>query len=124
LFFDQGQTFSASAYATYEIHSKKRGSDFRAGDNFCLDWAVGKTFDKVLTIAVAGYYERQLKIDKGSEVPKAAKNIRDKVIAIGPELDLFIPQMNGHLTARYEFEIKAISRTQGKRITALAVFAF
>lgn len=124
LFFDQGQTFSASAYATYEIHSKKRGSDFRAGDNFCLDWAVGKTFDKVLTIAVAGYYERQLKIDKGSEVPQAAKNIRDKVIAIGPELDLFIPQMNGHLTARYEFEIKAISRTQGKRITALAVFAF
>ena len=124
LFFDQGKTFSASAYATYEIHTKKRGSDFRAGDNFCLDWAIGKTFDKVLTLAVCGYYEQQLKDDKGSDVPRAAKNVRDKVISVGPEVDLFIPQMNGHLTARYEVEVKAISRTQGSRITALAVFAF
>jgi hypothetical protein len=124
LFFDQGKTFSASAYATYEIHTKKRGSDFRAGDNFCLDWAVGKTFDKVLTLAVSGYYERQYKVDKGSDVPKAAKNVRDKVAAVGPEVDIFIPQMNGHLTARYEFEFGAISRTQGQRITAIALFAF
>jgi hypothetical protein len=124
LFFDQEKTFSASAYATYEIHEKKRGSDFRPGDNFCLDWAAGKTFDRVLTLAVAGYYERQWKVDKGSDVPKAAKNVRDKVIAVGPEVDLFIPQMNGHLTARYEFEVQALSRTQGKRITALAVFAY
>ncbi len=124
LFFDQGKTFSASAYATYEIHEKKRGSDFRPGDNFCLDWAVGKTFDRVLTIAFAGYYERQWKVDKGSDVLSNARGVRDKVIAIGPEVDLFIPQMNGHLTARYEFEVQALSRTQGKRITALAVFAY
>jgi hypothetical protein len=124
LFFDQGKTFSASAYATYEIHEKKRGSDFRPGDNFCLDWAVGKTFDRVLTIGVAGYYERQWKVDKGSDVPSNAKNVRDKVVAIGPEVDLFIPQMNGHFTARYEFEVQALSRTQGKRITALALFAY
>ncbi len=124
LFFDQGRTFSASGYATYEIHTKKRGSDFRAGDNFCLDWAVGKTFDKVLTLGVCGYYAGQWKTDKGRDVPKAAKHVMDKVIAVGPELDLFIPQMNGHLTARYEFEVKAISRTQGSRITALALFSF
>jgi len=124
VFFDQEKTLSASAYATYEIHEKKRGSDFRPGDNFCLDWAVGKTFDRVLTLAVAGYYERQWKVDKGSDVPSHARGVRDKVVAIGPEVDLFIPQMNGHLTARYEFEVQALSRTQGKRITALAVFAY
>ncbi|HEX2580219.1 MAG TPA: transporter [Rhabdochlamydiaceae bacterium] len=124
LFFDQEKSWSASAYCTYEIHEKKRGSDFRPGDNFCIDWAFGKTFDKVLTIAASGYYERQWKIDKGGDVPDHAKGVRDKVIAVGPELDLFIPQMNGHFTARYEFEVKALSRTQGKRITALAVFAF
>jgi hypothetical protein len=124
LFFDQGKTFSISAYATYEIHTKKRGSDFRAGDNICLDWAIGKTFDKVLTLGVSGYYERQWKVDKGSDVPKAARNVRDKVLAVGPEVDLFIPQMNGHITARYEFEFEAISRTQGKRATVLALFTF
>jgi hypothetical protein len=124
LFLDQERTFSVSAYANYEIHSKTRGIDFRAGDNFCLDWGVGKTFDKVLTVGVSGYYEGQWKEDKGSAVPKEARKIRDQVLSAGPELDLFIPQMGGHLTARYEFEFKAISRTQGQRITALAVFTF
>ncbi len=124
LFLDRDKTFSLSAYANYEIHSKKKGIDFRAGDNFCLDWGVGKTFDRVLTLGVSGYYERQLKVDKGSDVPKNARGVRDQVAAAGPEVDLFVPQMNGHLTARYEFEFKTISRTQGQRVTALAVFVF
>lgn len=124
LFFDEAKTFSLSAYANYEIHTKKRGSDFRAGDNFCLDWGIGKTFDRVLTLGVCGYFERQLNVDKGRDVPKAAKGVRDKVFSIGPELDLFVPQMNGHLTTRYEFEFGVISRTQGKRATVLALFAF
>lgn len=124
LFFDQSRTFSISAYATYEIHTKKIGSDFRAGDNFCVDWGVGKTFDRVLTLGASGYYERQWKTDKGSDVPKAARGVRDKVLSAGPELDLFIPQMNGHLTARYEIEFKALSRTKGKRATVLALFNF
>lgn len=124
LFFDRDKTWSISGYATYEIHTKKRGSDFRAGDNFCLDWGFGKTFDKVLTVGVSGYYERQWKPDQGKDVPKAARGVRDKVLAAGPEIDLFIPQMKGHLTARYEFEFEALSRTQGKRATVLALFAF
>lgn len=127
LYFDQEKSWSASAYCTYEIHEKKRRSDFRPGDNFCIDWAFGKTFDRVFTVAASGYYERQWKVDKGSDVPvqaTGAKGVRDKVVAVGPELDLFIPQMNGHFTARYEFEVEALSRTQGKRITALAAFAF
>jgi hypothetical protein len=124
LFLDQGNTFSISAYANYEIHSKTKGIDYRAGDNFCLDWGVGKTFDKVLTIGACGYYEGQWTKDKGSHVPKDARKVRDKVFSAGPEADLFIPQMSGHFTARYEFEFGAVSRTQGRRITVLAVFTF
>ncbi len=124
LFFDQQKTFSISAYSNYEIHSKKRGIDFRAGDNFCLDWGIGKTFDKVLTIGAVGYYERQPHLDRGHDVPKSARKVRDKVLSAGPELDLFVPQMGGHLTARYEVEFEAISRTKGRTITVLANFNF
>jgi hypothetical protein len=124
LFFDQGKTFSVSAYSNYEIHSKKRGMDFRAGDNFCLDWGVGKTFDKVLTIGAVGYYERQPHPDKGNDVPKSSRHVRDKVLSAGPEVDLFVPQMNGHLTARYEVEFEAIARTKGRMITLEAIFNF
>ncbi|MGH7889942.1 MAG: SphA family protein [Thermodesulfobacteriota bacterium] len=124
LFFDSGKTFSVSAYATYEIHSKKRGIDFTAGDNFCLEWGIGKTFDKVLTIGAVGYYERQPNRDRGRDVPQVARHARDKVLSAGPEVDLFVPQMNGTLLARYEFEFEAVSRTKGRMLTVAAVFNF
>jgi hypothetical protein len=124
LFLDRNRTFSISAYSTYEIHSKKRGIDFTAGDNFCLDWGIGKTFDKVFTIGIVGYYERQPNVDRGHDVPRIARKIRDKVLSAGPEAGLYIHQMKGHLIARYEIEFQAVSRTKGRTLTAEAAFIF
>ena len=128
-FWDYEKTFSASVYANYEFHSRKRGTNFTPGNNFCLDWGVGKAlcntfFNEVITVGVVGYFERQTSLDTGSGVPKFAKRIRDKVFAVGPEVDVMFPSLKGGFTMRYEIEFNAVSRTQGKTLTVSANLTF
>ncbi len=123
-FFDRAQTFSFSFFSNYEIHSKKKQIDFIPGDNFCFEWGLGRSFNKLLTLGVVGYIQKQTTKDRGRDVPPIAKNIKDFVASAGPELDFQFSKLQGTLRIRYEVEFVAISRTQGQRLTALAGFAF
>ncbi len=124
LFFDQRRTFSFSYFANYEIHSKKKKIDFTAGDNFCLEWGLGKKFEETITMGIVGYYEKQTTNDKGKDVPKRFRKTKDQVYSLGPEIDIALKNPRGNLTFRYEWELGSRSRTQGKTLTALAAFNY
>lgn len=128
-FWDYEKTFSLSVYANYEFHSRNRDTNFTPGNNFCLDWGVGKTFtdcycNSIITFGVVGYFERQTCEDSGSHIRRRVEKIRDKVFAVGPELNVRFVSLKGTLAARYEVEFNAVSRTQGKTLTIDANFNF
>lgn len=123
-YFDCARTITFSMYNTYEIHCKKRGIDFRPGDNYCCDWGFGKTFGRFFTLGIVGYYERQTTVDRGDDVPTFLKSVRDQVWSWGPEFDVVIPELNGQLTLRYQMEFAAKARTQGNNFVAALGFVF
>lgn len=121
-FFDQAKTFTASAYVAYEFHCKKRNIDIYPGQNLTIDWGIGKTFMKFLTIGVVGYAEWQTTFDHGKDVPNVLRGLKDRVFSIGPEVNALIPFINGQAIIRYEREFDARARTQGTTfIAALAI---
>lgn len=123
-FMDKEKTFTASAYATYEIHSKVRGINLYPGDNLCIDWGIGKTFAKIYTVGVAGYAEWQTTKDTGRDVPPGTNGSTDRVYAMGPEIQIDIPQASGQCRFRYEFEYGVRNRTRGRAAIGLLLLVF
>lgn len=127
-YIDCAQTWTLSAYATYEFHSKKRHLDFTSGftpgQNLCLDWGLGKNFGKYFSLGLVGYYEQQTTLNRGRDIPGRLQRARDQVFAVGGEFDVVVPQINFGLTLRYEREFCAKSRTQGKSFILAASLAY
>jgi hypothetical protein len=69
-----GVTFSAPNPAT----------DYKNGDDFIWDWAVGKTFANGLKIGVAGYAYQQLTPDTGSGAKLGP--FEGRVFGVGPQV--------------------------------------
>ena len=44
VYLDAAKTWSVSALGRYEIHSRKKGTDLTAGDDFHFEWGIGKAF--------------------------------------------------------------------------------
>lgn len=123
-FFDCEKTFSASAYATYEIHTKMRGKDFYPGDNLCIDYGIGKIFNKVFVAGVAGYVEWQTTKDTGRDAPPDTHGGTDRVYSAGPELQYLFPGDKGVFRLRYQFEFDVRNRTKGQAAIALLTLIF
>ncbi len=132
-FFDKKKTFSASFFATYEIHSKLRGLNYYPGDNLCIDWGVGKQLGKTWTVGVAGYAEWQTTKDTGRDVPPGIDGGIDRVYAIGPELIFALPEkkcfwgnvsFSGNINGRYLVEFCAFNRTEGQAKILEGIFIF
>jgi len=117
-FLDPAKTFTFSAYVAYEIHCRKKDIDYTPGDNLIVDWGLGKTICGCVTVGLVGYVECMTTNDSGTQVPPALKGVKDRVFAIGPELDFEIDEIGGLLTMRYEREFLARARTQGNRAIA------
>ena len=69
-----GVTFNATNPAT----------DYKSGDDFIWDWAVGKKFASGLEIGVAGYAYQQLTGDSGSGAKLGP--FKGRVFAVGPHV--------------------------------------
>jgi len=117
-YFDCEKTWSLSAYTTYEIHCKKRNVNIRPGDNLCIDWGFGKLFAEWLTVGVVGYAEWMTTYDSGSDINFLIQGKKDRVYAIGPEIDLAFPIgcSFGSIALRSEKEFDTHLRTQGYNI--------
>lgn len=115
-YMNEDKSLHASALSRYEIHSEKDHTDVRPGQNLVLEWGVGQTFDKVLDLGVAGYAQWQMSDDSGSDVAWD-KSLHDRVAAVGPEMNLFMPDQKMFLSLRGLWEFSAIDRPEGTTVT-------
>jgi hypothetical protein len=124
VYLDQKKTWNAAANFGLEFHTDKRGTNINPGDLGTIEGGLGKTFYKkvsgpipmVMNLGVAGYAQFKVTGDSGSDIPPLLQGLKDRVFALGPEFNIYIPKPRLTLLARYEPEFGARNRTQGQTI--------
>jgi len=107
-YFDP-QGFEAGAAARVIFNTENDATNYRTGDEFVLDYAVGWNFGPV-KVGATGYYLNQFTDDSGPGV--AADGHRGQGFAIGPSLTYsFNPGMQ--LSASWQHDVFAENRAQG-----------
>lgn len=122
-YFDTEKIWSVSILSRYEIHSKKDKSDVRLGNDFHLEWGIGKTLAKVWDVGLTGYSQWQVTDDHGSDVTWN-KDDHDSVHAIGPEIGGFIPIAKVLFSLRTHWEFSAKDHAQGNMTTLTLIKIF
>jgi len=121
---DQKKLWSAAANFGFEVHSDKKGTNIHVGDLGTIEGGLGRTFYKkakgpipiIMNVGAAGYAQFKITGDSGSDIPPALRGFKDRVFALGPEFNIFIPGPRLTLLARYEPEFGARVHTQGQTV--------
>jgi hypothetical protein len=124
VYLDEKKTWNAAANFGFEFNSDKRHTNIHVGDLGTVEGGLGKTFYKklsgpiplVMNLGVVGYTQFKITGDSGSDIPLPVRGLKDRVFALGPEFNMFIPGPRLSLLARYEPEFGARNRTQGQTI--------
>lgn len=121
---DEKKLWNAAGTFFIEFNSAKRDTNIRPGDLGTVEGGVGRTFYKkvsgpipmVMNVGAAGYAQWKITTDSGSQIPPYFVIYNDRVFALGPEFNIYIPRPRLTLLARYEPEFGARLRTQGQTI--------
>jgi hypothetical protein len=124
LYLDQKKSWSAAATFGLEFHTDKSGTNIHVGDLGTVEGGLGRTFYKkvsgpipvIMNLGLVGYAQFKVTGDSGSDIPPALRGLKDRVFALGPEFNIFIPKTRLTLLARYEPEFGARNRTEGQTI--------
>jgi len=123
-YLDQKKRWNTAATFFFEFNGTKSGTDIRPGDLGTVEWGFGRTFYKkvsgpvpmIVNLGAAGYAQWKITNDSGAQIPAALLGYKDRVFALGPEFNIYIPGPRLTLLARYEPEFGARVRTQGQTI--------
>jgi hypothetical protein len=63
-----------------------------------------------------GYAQFKVTGDSGSDIPPQLRGDKDRVFALGPEFNIYIPKPRLSLLVRYEPEFGACLRTEGQTV--------
>ncbi len=121
-YFDDEKSWHLSGLGRYEINSSKDDVDIRPGDDFHIEWGLGKTFAPGWTAGVTAYTHWQVTNDSGDAVTYAL--VRDRFFSVGPELLYFYEPAKMFFSARYQQELGARDRTQGHNTVISMVKVF
>jgi len=55
-----------------------------------------------MNLGMAGYAQFKITGDSGSDIPPALRGFKDRVFALGPEFNIFIPKPRLTFLIRYE----------------------
>jgi hypothetical protein len=113
-YFDEAKTWHISTLTRYEIHSENDELDITYGDDYHLEWGIGKTLMRIIDVGVAGYAQWQITDDSGSAVTWD-KSVHDRVYAIGLEAKMFYPPWMAFFELRALKEFDAVDRLEGER---------
>jgi hypothetical protein len=124
VYFDQKKTWNAAANFALEFHTDKKGTNINVGDLGTVEGGLGKTFYKkvsgpipmIMNVGVAGYAQFKVTGDSGSDIPPLLQGLKDRVFALGPEFNIYVPKPRLTFLVRYEPEFAARNRTQGQTI--------
>jgi len=130
---DDRQAWTTSLLATFETHSHKKDSGFRAGDILTLEGGTGRTFSKSVdgeasprTACVGLVYYAQWKVTGDSGGGPLTTTLlsgrKDRVYAAGLEGNVFLPKAKLFVDLRILPEFEARARTEG--VTFLLTLAY
>jgi hypothetical protein len=112
-YVDTNKTWAVSLLNRYEFNTEQRDTHITPGQAYTLEWGASKTVAKVVDLGVVGYFQQQVTTDRGT----GASPDRDRVVAIGPEINVVFPQPMLFASFRYNYECLAQSRAQGHTFT-------
>jgi len=118
VYFDAEKTFSASVAARYEVHTEQRESliaqgrkaRITRGDDFHFEWGIGKTFNQIFTVGIAGYCNWQVSPDRGKH---ANSHSMYRAFGVGPEIGFNIPDWKLQIALRSIIEFENRNAPQG-----------
>jgi hypothetical protein len=110
-YIDEKKTWAVSALNRYEFNTEQRDTHVTPGQAYTLEWGVSKTLAKVVDTGVVGYYQQQVTANSG-----AAANTRNRVAAVGPEINVAFPKPMLFISCRYNYEFMAENRAQGHTV--------
>jgi len=124
VYLDPKRLWSAAGNFGLEFHTDKSGTNINVGDLGTIQGGVGRTFYKkvsgpvpmIMNVGVAGYAQFKVTGDSGSDIPPALRGFEDRVFALGPEFNIYIPKPRLTFLVRYEPEFAARVRTQGQTV--------
>ena len=111
-YIDEEKTWAVSALNRYEFNTEQRDTHVTPGDAYTLEWGVSKTVAKVVDLGAVGYYQQQVTANSGS--PASSRN---RVAAVGPEVNVAFPKQMFFVALRYNYEFMAENRAQGNAVT-------
>lgn len=128
--FDQRRSWHGAANVAYEWHSQKRDLDLRVGQTMTIEGGFGKTFytkvnnpiPLITNIGIVGYSQFKVTGDTGEDIPPLLRGLKDRVFALGPEVNVYIPQIKMAIAGRVLPEFGARVRTQGTTISISAAY--
>ena len=113
-YVDEAKTWAVSALTRYEFNTRQSDTRVTRGQAFTLEWGVSKTLQKVIDLGVVGYYQQKVTDDSG---PSAFVAPRDRVAAVGPEINVAFPKFMFFVSGRYLYEFMSENRAQGHTFT-------
>lgn len=136
LFFNDKKTLHFSALAAYEINGKKKDTDIKTGDILSVEGGLGKTFymmnaektapKSILNAGIIYYLQYKVSNDKIPVGNITLEPDKDRVGALGAEVNYFHIGCKTSAGLRWVSEIGAVNRFQGNTffLTLAHVFSF
>jgi hypothetical protein len=124
---DDQRAWTASILGTYEIHSKKKDVDLKAGDILTFEGGLGKSFyakvdgtplPRITSVGLAYYAQFKVTSDSASVLTPLLEGRKDHVFGVGAEASVFLPKPKLLLGFRAIPEFGAVNRTQGWTLMA------
>ena len=115
-YLSRDKSWSFAVLARYETHSSQRNTDYRAGDDFHFEWGLGKKLNDRVELGLAGYCQWQVRKDKNNRT-YGNPNDKERVYAIGPEINLSIPKWKAAINLRSLWEFGGKNTTEGNITT-------
>jgi hypothetical protein len=124
VYFDRAKTWHISGLASYDLNQRKRGIDITRGDTIQVQGGAGKTLRSV-DVGVAIYALRQVRDDRGADLPQPLRGATDRAFGLGPEIDFTLAPIRSRITVRYCRDVVVSARPLGQvlvfGLTTLAV---
>ena len=118
---DPDKLWSLSILCRYEKHFKNRDTDVTYGDDFSVDWGLGRKIG-LFNAGISGYAHWQLTDNSGDD--DADKDVKDHIFGIGPEVQIDVPAIKGQVRIKYYKEFEAKDTAEGDAVWLTLVKSF
>lgn len=106
--------WEVSSKFMYNIKTKNGDTDYQSGDEFHVDYLVGKNFGE-WGVGISGYYLKQTSDDKQSGVRVGADGNRGQVFSYGPSVK-YTSKGGTHFIGQWQHETNVENRFGGDKL--------